>query len=141
VSLPILTETPSILNCNVSTIPESFGVKGFPTIKFFSKKNQVEDYSGGRDLESMVTFMNGKCGTSRSVDGGLLPSAGRDDNLDIFVSEYLVAKDKDNAKSNFDSEVEKSEQNETTGYYKKFMDKLYKNPSFPKVIITYLFSD
>ena len=40
-----------------------FGVQGFPTIKWFDGKSETpEDYSGGRDLESLTEFIQGKVG-------------------------------------------------------------------------------
>jgi len=41
-----------------------FGVKGFPTLKFFPKGSTTpEDYSGGRDPDDIINFINGKAGT------------------------------------------------------------------------------
>lgn len=40
-----------------------FGVQGFPTLKWFDgKSEQPEDYKGGRDLESLVKFVEEKAG-------------------------------------------------------------------------------
>ncbi|RKF72813.1 Protein disulfide-isomerase tigA [Golovinomyces cichoracearum] len=40
-----------------------FGIQGFPTIKFFDGKSETpEDYNGGRDLESLTEFVEGKTG-------------------------------------------------------------------------------
>ena len=40
-----------------------FGVQGFPTLKWFDGKSDTpEDYSGGRDLESLSTFITEKTG-------------------------------------------------------------------------------
>lgn len=40
-----------------------FGVQGFPTLKWFDGKSDVPtDYSGGRDLESLSTFITQKTG-------------------------------------------------------------------------------
>lgn len=40
-----------------------FGVQGFPTLKWFDGKSDVPtDYSGGRDLESLSTFITEKTG-------------------------------------------------------------------------------
>jgi protein disulfide-isomerase A6 len=41
-----------------------FGVKGFPTLKFFPKGSTTpEDYSGGRDPDDIINFINGKAGS------------------------------------------------------------------------------
>lgn len=40
-----------------------FGVQGFPTLKWFDgKSDKPEDYSGGRDLESLSSFITDKSG-------------------------------------------------------------------------------
>lgn len=40
-----------------------FGVQGFPTLKWFDGKSDTpEDYNGGRDLESLTTFVSEKAG-------------------------------------------------------------------------------
>lgn len=47
-----------------------FGVQGFPTLKWFDGKggeDGVEDYKGGRDLESLVEFVKGKTGIKPKV--------------------------------------------------------------------------
>lgn len=49
-----------------------YGVSGYPTLKFFPKGSKAgEDYDGGRELNDFVTFINGKCGTSRDTNGHL----------------------------------------------------------------------
>eukprot|EP00243_Klebsormidium_subtile_P004118 TRINITY_DN178_c0_g1_i1.p1 TRINITY_DN178_c0_g1~~TRINITY_DN178_c0_g1_i1.p1 ORF type:complete len:382 (-),score=83.00 TRINITY_DN178_c0_g1_i1:442-1527(-) len=45
-----------------------FGVSGFPTIKYFPKDSQQpEDYSGGREADDLITFVNQKAGTKAKV--------------------------------------------------------------------------
>lgn len=40
-----------------------FGVQGFPTLKWFDgKSDEPEDYKGGRDLESLSSFISEKTG-------------------------------------------------------------------------------
>ena len=40
-----------------------FGVQGFPTLKWFDgKSDKPEDYNGGRDLESLSSFISEKIG-------------------------------------------------------------------------------
>ena len=40
-----------------------FGVQGFPTLKWFDGKSDTpEDYNGGRDLESLTSFISEKTG-------------------------------------------------------------------------------
>ncbi|KAJ2896952.1 hypothetical protein GGI21_004995 [Coemansia aciculifera] len=47
-----------------------FGVEGFPTLKFFPKGGDVktpEDYSGGRDLDSLANFVRDKTGLAARI--------------------------------------------------------------------------
>ncbi len=40
-----------------------FGVQGFPTLKWFDgKSDKPEDYNGGRDLDSLTSFISEKTG-------------------------------------------------------------------------------
>ena len=49
-----------------------YDISSFPTIKFFSKDNkEPEAYTGGRSEDAFVAYLNEKCGTHRSVGGGL----------------------------------------------------------------------
>jgi len=45
------------------SLGKRFGVQGFPTLKWFDGKSDVpEDYQGGRDLESLTSFITEKTG-------------------------------------------------------------------------------
>lgn len=45
------------------SLGKRFGIQGFPTIKYFDGKSETpEDYSGGRDLESLTNFLQKKIG-------------------------------------------------------------------------------
>lgn len=45
------------------SLGKRFGIQGFPTIKYFNGKDEKpEDYSGGRDLESLTAFISEKIG-------------------------------------------------------------------------------
>ncbi|KAK0264408.1 hypothetical protein LTR91_009310 [Friedmanniomyces endolithicus] len=45
-----------------------FGVQGFPTLKWFDGvSEEAEDYRGGRDLESLTSFVEGKIGGKAKV--------------------------------------------------------------------------
>lgn len=47
-----------------------FGVQGFPTIKFFDgKSDKPQDYSKGRDLESLTSFITDKTGIKAKAVG------------------------------------------------------------------------
>ena len=49
---------------NHKELGKKFGVQGFPTLKWFDGKpgSQPEDYSGGRDLESLTKYIQDKTG-------------------------------------------------------------------------------
>ncbi|GBG82642.1 hypothetical protein CBR_g35008 [Chara braunii] len=69
-----------------------YGVSGFPTLKWFGTESKHgEDYEGGRSLEDLVTFVNGKAGTHRNVHGGLTGDAGRVPELDEIAKEFMSA--------------------------------------------------
>ena len=47
---------------------EKFGVKGFPTIKYFPKgKATAEEYSGGRTADTIISWVNNKVGLNRKL--------------------------------------------------------------------------
>eukprot|EP00171_Calliarthron_tuberculosum_P016328 IDg16328t1 len=56
---------------------ERYDVSGFPTLKLFpSGGGDPEPYSGGRDLDTLVAFINEKAGTDIAADGGLVDGGG-----------------------------------------------------------------
>jgi protein disulfide-isomerase-like protein len=68
-------------------LAQRYGVGGFPTIKYFAPgSDDPEDYSGGRDKESFVSFINEHAGTHRTPSGGLTAEAGRVQALDVILS-------------------------------------------------------
>ena len=75
-----------------SKLAQKYGITGFPTIKFFSKdkKDEPEDYDGGRTEEEFVAFLNEKCGTKRAVGGGLNDEVRVFHNLFHFDLLFLV---------------------------------------------------
>lgn len=66
-------------------LKKRFEIKGFPTILYFPQgaKSEPEVYSGGRDLPSLVRFVNEKTGLQRETDGQLSASAGLIKNFDV----------------------------------------------------------
>jgi len=84
----ITMPTPFLSQCIVANVDadakanaplaEKYGVKSFPTIKFFSKghKDKPEDYEGGRTEADFTSFLNEKCGTQRAIGGGLTDKVG-----------------------------------------------------------------
>eukprot|EP00758_Cryptobia_borreli_P005333 Tbor_TRINITY_DN4847_c0_g1::TRINITY_DN4847_c0_g1_i1::g.1222::m.1222/K09584/PDIA6, TXNDC7; protein disulfide-isomerase A6 len=68
-----------------------YGVQGFPTLKYFpAGSTEAEDYQGGRDGESIMSFLNQKVNTERSFDGDLLPTAGTTEELSALAKKYMT---------------------------------------------------
>jgi protein disulfide-isomerase A6 len=76
---------------NHKDLGSRFDVSGFPTLKFFPSfdKSTPEAYSGGRDLESLVGFVNEKALTNRKVDGRLDSNHGVLADLSETVTKFL----------------------------------------------------
>ncbi|TFK75236.1 protein disulfide isomerase [Pluteus cervinus] len=72
-------------------ISRQYDVTGFPTLIFFGKDNEKEDYNGGRTEEAIVEFLNKKCSTHRAVGGGLNHEAGRHADFDVLAQKFFVA--------------------------------------------------
>ncbi|KAF5391644.1 hypothetical protein D9757_002339 [Collybiopsis confluens] len=69
-----------------------YGITSFPTIKFFPKDNKDgEAYEGGRSEADFVNFLNERAGTQRSVEGGLLDTAGRLAEFDTLANKFFIA--------------------------------------------------
>lgn len=63
-----------------------YDVQGYPTIKFFpANADGPVPYEGGRDLESLVSFINEQTGTQRNPDGTLQATAGRVAVIDSLI--------------------------------------------------------
>jgi protein disulfide-isomerase A6 len=73
-----------------------FGVKGFPTLKFFPRgeDKEAKDYDGGREGADFVSFLNGAAGTHRVLGGALDASAGTVDVMSEHAAKFLGAADK-----------------------------------------------
>lgn len=72
-------------------IAQKYGVKGYPTIKFFPKGSTTpEDYNGGRTAETIIKWVNDKVGTSRKLKKA--PSAVAALTTDDFEAQALGAK-------------------------------------------------
>jgi len=49
-----------------SSLASKYGVKGYPTLKLFTKGKVVEDYNGGRSRENIVDYIRGKAFAGRN---------------------------------------------------------------------------
>ena len=43
-------------------IAKKFDIRGYPSLKFFSKGKMVEDYKGGRTKSDLVSYIREKAG-------------------------------------------------------------------------------
>jgi len=46
---------------------QKYGVKGFPTLKWFDAEGTLSDYEGGRDFDSLVNFITQKSGVKSNI--------------------------------------------------------------------------
>jgi len=71
-------------------IASKHDVSGFPTLKFFSKYDKTgEKYESGRDLDSLVAYINEKAGTNRKSDGRLNDKHAVLEDLTSTVSKFI----------------------------------------------------
>ena len=109
-------------------------MSSYPTIKFFPKGSKTpEDYSGGRDEASFVTFINQKAGTHRAVGGGLNAQAGTIEALDSIVAKFTGGTSLTEAIEEAKKEAEKLKeqaQYKYAEYYLRVFDKLSKNDGY-----------
>ncbi|KAK3069488.1 hypothetical protein LTR53_012126 [Teratosphaeriaceae sp. CCFEE 6253] len=72
---------------NAKATAQDAGVKSYPTIHYYPKGSKTAiPYTGGRSEADLVSFMNEKAGTHRSVGGGLNALAGTIPGLDSLAS-------------------------------------------------------
>ncbi|KAK5167685.1 uncharacterized protein LTR77_007384 [Saxophila tyrrhenica] len=72
---------------NAKATAEEAGVKSYPTIKYYPKgSTEAVPYAGGRSEADLISFMNDKAGTHRTIGGGLDAIAGTIPSLDEIVS-------------------------------------------------------
>lgn len=72
------------------TLGSRFGVSGFPTIKYFPKgSTSAEEYSGGREIEQLVSFIEGKSGARAIRSVYIEKTAVQDLDLTNFDSVAL----------------------------------------------------
>jgi len=71
---------------NAKATAQEAGVKSYPTIFYYPKgSKEAIPYTGGRSESDLISFMNEKAGTFRSVGGGLNALAGTIPSLDTIV--------------------------------------------------------
>jgi len=69
-----------------------YGVTGFPTLIWFPKDNKEGvKYEEGRDLASLVGYVNNKAGTNRQLNGLPAENAGRIESLDAIAKKFIAS--------------------------------------------------
>lgn len=102
-----------------------FSVAGYPTLKLF--KESPEDYTGSRDLKSLVSYINQECGTHRNFDGSLLETFARSDELDGLISKFIKisdVKEQKNLLVKVDDLLKKLPYPEHTKFYSTYMNRI-----------------
>ena len=69
-----------------------YDIKGYPTLKWFPRDNKAgEPYSGSRELEPLVEFVNQKAGKFRNSDGSLKAEAGVVPRMSVLAADFVAA--------------------------------------------------
>ena len=116
-------------------VAQRYGVSSYPTLMFFPKgdKSNPQPYTGGRDEEAFIKFLNEKCQTWRTKGGVLSDLAGRMPTLDGFAARWYTSP-ADQKSSIYNDFIEyistmkaspKSDKkkNEVADYYLRVLDK------------------
>jgi len=77
------------VDCTAAGKPlcDKFGVRGYPTIKFFNPPDEEgEDYKGGRDLPALKKFIESALGPGCSVDTKDNCSAAQLKDLEVYIA-------------------------------------------------------
>lgn len=59
-----------------NALGSKYDVSGFPTLKMFGFDNEPAPYSGARELQPLVEYVNEQAGTDVAVDGGVVNGGG-----------------------------------------------------------------
>ncbi|KAG2147563.1 protein disulfide isomerase [Suillus clintonianus] len=49
------------------SLGQKYGVTGYPTLKWFDEKGNIEPYEGGRDLDALASFITTKSGVKSNI--------------------------------------------------------------------------
>lgn len=47
-----------MVDCTSKEVASQYGIRGFPTYRYYTNNDTYEDYKGGRDLDAMVAYIN-----------------------------------------------------------------------------------
>jgi len=119
---------------------EKFGVRGYPTIKYFNPPDEEgEDYKGGRTLDDLRKFASSEVGPGCSVDALENCSDAQKKDLEQYTS--MAADERSSMLDKLKSELASAEAKheallkELQSTYKESMDTLekLKEDSAPKI--------
>jgi len=119
---------------------EKFGVRGYPTIKYFNPPDEEgEDYKGGRTLDDLRKFASSELGPGCSVDALENCSDAQKKDLEQYTS--MAADERSSMLDKLKSELASAEAKheallkELQSTYKESMDTLekLKEDSAPKI--------
>lgn len=81
------------MDCDAETdLAQEHNIEGFPTIKYFGRDGvEAEDYSGGRELDDLIDFINEKAGLDLTADGGVTATGGVVEEIAEHVKSYVSA--------------------------------------------------
>ena len=102
-----------------------YGVKSYPTIKYFAKgSTDPQPYNGGRSEEAFIDYVNEQVGTHRAVGGGLDVQGGTVAVLDAIVER--VRKSGESISSAIDEFTKAANDlgEKYAGYYVKVVEKV-----------------
>lgn len=110
-------------------VSDSQGISGYPTIKYFPKGTKEPiDFSSGRDLPSLVEYVNEQAGLHRLVSGSLDLKAGTLEAYDSLVQGVSATTVDDVLKKV--QEAAASASDVGTEYYVKVLEKLKANSGY-----------
>jgi len=98
------------VDCTAAGKPlcDKYGVRGYPTIKFFNPPDEEgEDYKGGRDLSALKKFVETDLGPGCSVDTKENCSAEQLKELETYVA--MPAADRDAKLTEMKDKMKKAE--------------------------------
>lgn len=88
-----------------SELATKFGIRGYPTLKFF-KKGKESEYKGGRDTAGIITWINKKIGPAATELKTVEELNEHKKSADVVVVGYFSSADSLNAKSFLESAAE-----------------------------------
>ncbi|UZJ55165.1 hypothetical protein CBS101457_004485 [Exobasidium rhododendri] len=130
-------------NADNKAFASKYGVSGYPTLMMFPKgssEKSSEAYMQSRTEEDLISYLNTKCMTYRTVGGALSELAGRMPLLDTLASKFFMAKADERSSvweeaKTFVTKASQganatAEKNTAANYYVKVMDKTIKEPGY-----------